>query len=360
MTLVDDGRGGLELVPDGLADVLGDGSGLAPLLVEVLELAEGCHGVWLSLESLCLVDEGALVLKVLAEVEVAQLLVHLESVIELLYGELVVLPGVGDVAGGYVGNGLEVSLELLELGEVEVYIVDVVGQLAELVDDFLFENEVFALAFLLGAEVLAAELTEGVEEFLKLRLGLVDGGGEGLGGIAGLYVLIHLGLDLAVAEGVERLLDGGHFLMCGGILGADNLAEGVYKLGLGQGVVVDAHLFLGFLHFILAGVGLFCCHAFQGVGGLGDRLCGRLGLGADLCGCIFGLGGLGGGGCLFLSLDGVGCLGHGLGGRFGLGTFLLGLLGYFGDGGLVDALAGGGFGKLRSDPGQLFLVLVHY
>ena len=104
MTLVDDCGESFELRPDVLAVFFGYGTGLAPQVMQGLQFLEGLYHIGFLGKEFGLLYEVALYFQVFLEIKVAKLFVHLQTVENLLYHQLVVLPAFVDSAGGDVGD----------------------------------------------------------------------------------------------------------------------------------------------------------------------------------------------------------------------------------------------------------------
>ena len=154
--LVDRGGGCLEAVPDALAELLGDGAVLLPLLVEVLQFLEGLDDILLLGQFLGGLAESGLHLEVLLEVEVAQVAVDLDHVVETLDVELV---GVVDVAESGRRDGTDLAPAVLDLAESresrgDVFLLFDEG--LEVLDHGLFLHEVLLALLVELAVVLCA------------------------------------------------------------------------------------------------------------------------------------------------------------------------------------------------------------
>ncbi len=89
MTLVDHSRGIFKLGPNLFSDLSCHGAYLAPLLMESLETLEGIDRVRKLGEFLSLLHKGRLDFKIFLEIKIAKLLVHFQTVVELLNCQLI-------------------------------------------------------------------------------------------------------------------------------------------------------------------------------------------------------------------------------------------------------------------------------
>ena len=139
MALVDDGRGGLEAVPDFFAQIALYGSDFAELLMQLLEFAEGGHHVFFADESLGTLAKRSFEFEVLLEVVGAEFVIEFERVVELLHEHLIGLPEVGSLLCGHL---LDVVPLLLQGLEIVVCFVDFIGfgeDLLDFLDDTQFQ-----------------------------------------------------------------------------------------------------------------------------------------------------------------------------------------------------------------------------
>ena len=123
MFLVDHGGGGAETLPYRFAEFLAHRTQFLPLLVELLQGAEGAHDILLLSEVFSLLAEVLLRFEVLLEVEVAELLVDFYIVVEFLHIVLVGVVQVLDLGLRHGADGTPAVLDLAEAGEglVEVF-----------------------------------------------------------------------------------------------------------------------------------------------------------------------------------------------------------------------------------------------
>ena len=289
MALVDNGCGCAEVFPDTVAELLGHGAGLLPLVVEHLQTLEGLDRVGQLGEGAGLAEQTRLDLEVFPEVEVTELLIHLQAVVKLLDGDLIRLPELVVGAGGHFADSLEGALELLEFREAQVDVVDILHKGVDVGDHALLLLIVEPLLFLLALEIGVAALAEVGEKVSHLVLELVDGRGESGGVVAFLDKLRHESLVLADLESIECLFEGSHVTVGLHVVALQYVAKG------GDYLLFGHRMHVGHVARFLSLVGRS-----------GDVERRRLRLGAGL-----------GGGCLRL----IGGLGHLKGRRTGLGTF---------------------------------------
>ena len=203
MLFVDAARRGLETLPERLLVFVGHGPRLAPLVVEFLQLAERLDHRRFEDQRLGLLAEGNLLLVVLFQVEIAQLLVDLDEIVEILDMEVIGLPQVFDILLRHDAGLLPALLEFAELVERMVERLVRIDQLLQLLDDRLLDLQIgLFLGFEIGDEGVAA-LTVYLELLLELHFGSVHRRGEILLGAALLNETAACGLDLGAADAVE-------------------------------------------------------------------------------------------------------------------------------------------------------------
>ena len=185
-----------------------------PLLVELLEAAEGGNHVVLSAELLGFGHEKCLLRKVLLEIIVAELLVDFELVVEFLHGVLIALPELGGNGGGHLADFLEFILQVANLLEEAVGVVHVAAHFENLLYDGLLAVTVFLLLGLDSRTLLGFFLFDGCKKGLESLFGLIRLGLEGLRLVTGLDESFALAALLLVADGVELLFQARHFLVC--------------------------------------------------------------------------------------------------------------------------------------------------
>ena len=178
VALVDAARCLLETLPQRLLELDSHGACLAPLVVQLLQLAEGLNNLRLESQLLGLLTEGELRLVVLLEVEVAQLTVNLDVVIEVLNMEVVGLPHILNIL---LGDETRLLPALLQLPKAREGCVDVllrVNQLLQFVDDGELDFEVLLLVCLEHGDVLIALVAVNSEELFEAYLILIYRWGE--------------------------------------------------------------------------------------------------------------------------------------------------------------------------------------
>ena len=261
--LVDDGGGGAETLPDGVAEFLGHGAVLLPLLMQLLELLEGAHHVLALGEGLGLLAELGLGLEVLAEVQVAEFAVDLHEVVELLHVQLVGIVHIPEILLGNRTDLAPAVLDLAELREGVLHVALLLDEGLQVLDDGLLLHKVGLALGIELAGVLRTLLLIGVVEGLEARL---DRGERAQGGaherLGGRFLHgIGIGfLDRRVLAGFrlftgEPLVEGG--LDGLGLLGTlhpvgtfRQFLEQSGQLGKGLLAIVD-HGLLDFLHDFL-------------------------------------------------------------------------------------------------------------
>ena len=142
MAFVDLRRCFAETVPHLVAHVLGHGACLAPFLVEGLELLECENHVFFGCESLGIGDDLLFVGEVFLEIVVAEFLVDLPLVIELLDGCLLAFPYIGRGGFGNLSYCLEFGHQLLYARVEASYVVGVGSNLFNFGNDGFLALEV--------------------------------------------------------------------------------------------------------------------------------------------------------------------------------------------------------------------------
>ena len=276
--LVDRAGSGFEACPQFLAQLLGHGAYLAPVVVELLQFPEGGDNVGLLVQGLGFLAQLLLQLQILLEVVVAQFLVHLQHVIETLGGALELLPDLGVGGGGHFAGILEVLLQLLHAVELAVDVVGIVGDLVDEGDDLALLLQIGLAVGLLGGVIFGASFLEHVEQLLEVVLfGIL------LGSEVALLVAVSeerfplLG-NLLAAQGKEGGLDGLHVILDLLDGAGSGSAHHLHKLAFGlasqlqfwSGLLGGRLLGLGFLGDRLFSLGLLG-NRLLGLGLLGDR-----------------------------------------------------------------------------------------
>ena len=142
--------------------------------MQLLQLVERVDDRRLEQQRLGLLAEGHLLLVVLLQVQVAQLLVDLDEVVEVLHVQVVGLPQVLDVLLRHDAGLLPALLQLAELREGIVDRLVGIDQLLELLDDAELDLVVgLLLGLQIGDEDVAATAVF-AEELLELHLRPVD------------------------------------------------------------------------------------------------------------------------------------------------------------------------------------------
>ncbi len=159
VALVDYCRCLLEACPYLLSEVFGHWSGLAVLLVKLLQLVESADNVWLVGKFLGGFAQACLYLEVLLEVVFACFDVQFQQVVELLHIELVVAPQLVGLVSRHSLDFLPLLLQSLEVGvrlasflgrgSHGLYLLDYSELLLKVFLLFLFLFEESLLAFFL-------------------------------------------------------------------------------------------------------------------------------------------------------------------------------------------------------------------
>ena len=135
MLFVDARRSRFETLPQRLFVFVGHGTRLTPLVVELLQLVERLHDRRLGHQSLGLLAQGCFLLVILLQIQIAQLLVYLYEVVEILDVQIVCLPQILHLLLRHHARLLPTLLQLAELGESIVQRLVRIDQLLELIDD---------------------------------------------------------------------------------------------------------------------------------------------------------------------------------------------------------------------------------
>ena len=143
VAFVDNGGGGAEALPDFLAEFLGNGAQVFPLLVQFLELLEGLYHIFFLCQGFCALAVGGFGFQVLLEVQIPQLPVDIYQVVEL--GDIQLI-GVVDVAEVLLRHRAGLPPAVLDVAEVRESVFHLAGLLyqgLEFLDDGLFFGQVF-------------------------------------------------------------------------------------------------------------------------------------------------------------------------------------------------------------------------
>ena len=147
----------LESLPDRLSELLGHRTILLPLVMELLKLSECLDHILLLGESLRLLAELLLGLKVLAEVKVAKLTVDLDHIIELLYIELICFCDVSVILCRNWSYSSPACLDFTEFRECRIHILLLLEERLEICDHSLLQRKIL-LSFLLERLVILCAL----------------------------------------------------------------------------------------------------------------------------------------------------------------------------------------------------------
>ena len=208
-----DNRGSLfEALPYSLAEVLGHGACLAEFLMKFLQLAEGHHHVGLVGQFLGLLAELRLDFEVLLEVVVAEHVVELADVVELLRVALVGFPEFGCLFGRNVLDLAPLLLDGLEIVVRHGHRVGIIYHRLQAFENGLLAQQVLfadAVEFLLCLSTFLANRGHHRLELLFLghQLGTAVGKDEGIGIVAGSHEgFLHLAHG-SVVPAIEHLLE---------------------------------------------------------------------------------------------------------------------------------------------------------
>ena len=210
MLLVYTARSLLETLPKRLLELIGDGARLTPLVVEFLQFVKCLHDRRFQNQRLGRFAQRELLLVVLFQIEVAQLLVDLDEVVEILDMQVVGLPQILDVLLGNQPRLLPALLQFAELGERMVERLVRVDQFLQLLDDLQLD---FQVGFLLGVErrdELVAAAAVLLEQVFEPKLLSIGSRHELRFVAAGFDKSPALRLDLGAVRLVEGYLDGFH------------------------------------------------------------------------------------------------------------------------------------------------------
>ena len=179
VALVHLGRGILEAIPQLLAQLLGHGADAPPLVVKQLQLLEGGHHVVVGEQGFGGLAQSGFLLEVLLEVVVAQLLVNLQQVVEVLDASLETLPQARYGSRGKLAGLFEGLLQLLEAGILLVDIVRIGGNRFHLFQNLLLAGQILLALFLERGGICGLFLAEYSQQRFE-RLFLLVGCGDEL------------------------------------------------------------------------------------------------------------------------------------------------------------------------------------
>ena len=181
MPLVDFRARLAETVPQRLFVFVGDRSDLAPLLVQFLQFVESRDDGSFQYERIGFLAKLQLGLVVLLQVQIAQFLVDLDEIVEILYVHVVRFPQVFQVGLGHGARLLPATLQLAEGIERMVERFVAVDQFFELLDDLQLGPVIgFFLLVQTGhvlvplAAVLGEQLLEALLGRVRRRYELLD------------------------------------------------------------------------------------------------------------------------------------------------------------------------------------------
>ncbi len=199
----------IELFPYLITDFLGYRPYLTPLLPEILKLAKSGHDILFRRKILHFLDKESFLLQILLEVEIAEFLVHLQAVVELLNGCLEILPHFVFLA---LRNLLdEVGLKLLEFRKAEVYVVDVLSEVYDFLYDVALVLKVGKTTGLLCGHILRTAFAESLRQIGELLVPFVRRGREVLRVVSGFDELGKLTLSILFLEVAISLAHAIHF-----------------------------------------------------------------------------------------------------------------------------------------------------
>ena len=214
-------RGGLEPLPQRILVFIGHGTRLAPLVMQFLQLVERLHRRRLGYERLGLLAQLELLLVVLLQVQIAQLLVYLDEVVEVLHMQVVGLPQILDILLRHHADLLPTLLQLAELGKGVVQRLVRIDQLLQLIDDGQLGLEVLLLDRVEIGHILVTATAILLEEILQPYLQRIHRGHE------------LLALGRRCLEGLARSLHLGTMeLVEGHLYGLHALAQRLHGFGL--------------------------------------------------------------------------------------------------------------------------------
>ena len=260
--LVDDGSGGLEALPNALAEFLCHGAELLPLLVEFLQVVESGDHVLVLRQLFGSLAELDLGLEVLLEVEVAQLVGDLHLVVKALHVELIVVVEIAEIAGRNGADASPAVLKGAERREQGAYVLLAVHQCLEFLHYGFLLFQILSLLGILNPVVFGAlalvVCIKGLEVLFDGIEGVVD------------YAS---GLAADLAEGaVEGRFDVFGFLAAGhAVFAVHKVFEDCAELGYG---LADKGCGIGLYGFFLFNflIERFCRSSFYRGCRLLDRL----------------------------------------------------------------------------------------
>ena len=233
VTLVDDGAGCLEAVPDVFALFLGHRTYLAIFLMQLLQLVEGADDVGLVGQLLCGLAKMYLLFLVLAEVVFAGFAVQTEHIVELLDVKLIVTPQLAGLLGRYILDLAPLLLQGLEL------LIALVGLLGggdhglDLIDDFKLLGQVGLFLCLLFLEELGTFLLDDAHLGLKGLFLFVGSDLVLLRVTASVGICFETGFTLCNVQLVEGGLQVVHLLLLGSLVAMGDLPDAFQDLGFG-------------------------------------------------------------------------------------------------------------------------------
>ena len=210
MLLVDTARSLLETIPQHLFIFIGHRADFTPLVVQLLQFVERLDDRRFEHQRFGLFAQSQLLLVILLQVEIAQLLVDLDEIVEILHVQVVGLPQILHILLGHHAGFLPAVLQLPELVESLVEHLVRRGQLLEFLDNLQLYLEILLLGRFESGDELVPQTAVLPEKILETQLRRIRLGNEFTLRTAGFDKSPSCGIGLRPTQFVKRYLEGLH------------------------------------------------------------------------------------------------------------------------------------------------------
>ena len=210
MLLVDTARSLLETIPQHLFIFIGHRADFTPFVVQLLQFVERFDDRRFEHQRFGLFAQGQLLLVILLQIEIAQLLVDLDEIVEILHVQVVGLPQILHILLGHHPGLFPTMLQLPELVESLVEHFVRRSQLLEFLDDLQLYLEVLLLGRFESGDELVPQTAVLPEKILETQLRRIRLGNEFTLRTAGFDKSPSCGIGLRPTQFVKRYLEGLH------------------------------------------------------------------------------------------------------------------------------------------------------
>ena len=210
MLLVDTARSLLETIPQHLFIFIGHRADFSPLVVQLLQFVERLDDRRFEHQRFGLFAQSQLLLVILLQVEIAQLLVDLDEIVEILHVQVVGFPQILHILLGHHAGLFPAMLQLPELVESLVEHLVRRGQLLEFLDNLQLYLEILLLGRFESGDELVPQTAVLPEKILETQLRRIRLGHEIPLRSAGFDESPSRSIGLRPTQFVERYLEGLH------------------------------------------------------------------------------------------------------------------------------------------------------